>query len=170
MDNITTKPKLNITISNTHILTGVTKENFDKFYESVANNLDKEGLRTFHIIIEGKTNIAKMLHIRNYEIVRKAINDVLQSDFLATDTKPENEVVKMPEQVPQPEVEKNGTTLEESKDLTPKFLYILTHKVKIKKKTLSTLCEYYDSGDIYILDKILDKIISKHQNKNVSKK
>lgn len=52
MDNITTKPKLNITISNTHILTGVTKENFDKFYESVANNLDKEGLRTFHIIIE----------------------------------------------------------------------------------------------------------------------
>lgn len=170
MDNITTKPKLNITISNTHILTGVTKENFDKFYESVANNLDKEGLRTFHIIIEGKTNIAKMLHIRNYEIVRKAINDVLQSDFLATDTKPENEVVKMPEQVPQPEVEKNGTTLEESKDLTPKFLYILTHKVKIKKKTLSTLCEYYDSGDIYIVDKILDKIISKHQNKNVSKK
>lgn len=170
MDNITTKPKLNITISNTHILTGVTKENFDKFYESVANNLDKEGLRTFHIIIEGKTNIAKMLHIRNYEIVRKAINDVLQSDFLATDTKPENEVVKMPEQVTQPEVEKNGTTLEESKDLTPKFLYILTHKVKIKKKTLSTLCEYYDSGDIYIVDKILDKIISKHQNKNVSKK
>ena len=170
MDNITTKPKLNITISNTHILTGVTKENFDKFYESVANNLDKEGLRTFHIIIEGKTNIAKMLHIRNYEIVRKAINDVLQSDFLATDTKPENEVVKMPEQVPQPEVEKNGTTLEEPKDLTPKFLYILTHKVKIKKKTLSTLCEYYDSGNIYILDKILDKIISKHQNKNVNKK
>lgn len=170
MDNITTKPKLNITISNTHILTGVTKENFDKFYESVANNLDKEGLRTFHIIIEGKTNIAKMLHIRNYEIVRKAINDVLQSDFLVTDTKPENEVVKLPEQVTQPEVEKNGTTLEESKDLTPKFLYILTHKVKIKKKTLSTLCEYYDSGDIYIVDKILDKIISKHKNKKASKK
>lgn len=85
MDNITTKPKLNITISNTHILAGVTKENFDKFYESVANNLDKEGLITFHIIIEGKTNIAEMLHIRNYEIVRKAINDVLQSDFLTTD-------------------------------------------------------------------------------------
>ena len=63
MDNITTKPKLNITISNTHILTGVTKENFDKFYESVANNLDKEGLRTFHIIIEGKTNITTIILI-----------------------------------------------------------------------------------------------------------
>lgn len=85
MDNITTRPELNITRSNRHILNGVTKENFDKFYESVANNLDKEGLRTFHIIIEGKTNIAEMLNIRNYEIVRKAINDVLQSDFLTTD-------------------------------------------------------------------------------------
>lgn len=170
MDNITTKPKLNITISNTHILAGVTKENFDKFYESVANNLDKEGLRTFHIIIEGKTNIAEMLHIRNYEIVRKAINDVLQSDFLTTDTKPKNEVVKVPEQVPQTEVENNDTTFEEPKDLTPKFLYILTHNVKIKKKTLSTLCEYYDSGNVYMLDKKLDKIISKHQNKNASKK
>lgn len=170
MDNITTKPKLNITISNTHILAGVTKENFDKFYESVANNLDKEGLRTFHIIIEGKTNIAEMLHIRNYEIVKKAINDVLQSDFLTTDTKPKNEVVKVPEQVPQTEVENNDTTFEEPKDLTPKFLYILTHNVKIKKKTLSTLCEYYDSGNIYMLDKKLDKIISKHQNKNASKK
>ena len=170
MDNITTKPKLNITISNTHILAGVTKENFDKFYESVANNLDKEGLRTFHIIIEGKTNIAEMLHIRNYEIVKKAINDVLQSDFLTTDTKPKNEVVKVPEQVPQTEVENNDTTFEEPKDLTPKFLYILTHNVKIKKKTLSTLCEYYDSGNVYMLDKKLDKIISKHQNKNVNKK
>lgn len=170
MDNITTKPKLNITISNTHILAGVTKENFDKFYESVANNLDKEGLRTFHIIIEGKTNIAEMLHIRNYEIVKKAINDVLQSDFLTTDTKPKNEVVKVPEQVPQTEVENNDTTFEEPKDLTPKFLYILTHNVKIKKKTLSTLCEYYNSGDIYMLEKELDKIISKHKNKNVSKK
>lgn len=170
MDNITTKPKLNITISNTHILAGVTKENFDKFYESVANNLDKEGLRTFHIIIEGKTNIAEMLHIRNYEIVKKAINDVLQSDFLTTDTKPKNEVVKVSEQVPQPEVENNDTTFEEPKDLTPKFLYILTHNVKIKKKTLSTLCEYYDFGNVYMLDKKLDKIISKHQNKNASKK
>lgn len=85
-------------------------------------------------------------------------------------TKPENEVVKVSEQVPQPEVEKNGTTLEEPKDLTPKFLYILTHNVKIKKKTLSTLCEYYDSGDIYMLDKKLDKIIFKHQNKKASKK
>ena len=170
MDNITTKPKLNITISNTHILAGVTKENFDKFYESVANNLDKEGLRTFHIIIEGKTNIAEMLHIRNYEIVKKAINDVLQSDFLTTDTKPKNEVVKVPEQVPQTEVENNDTTFEEPKDLTPKFLYILTHNVKIKKKTLSSLCEYYDSGNVYMLDKKLDKIISKHQNKNASKK
>lgn len=170
MDNITTKPKLNITISNTHILAGVTKENFDKFYESVANNLDKEGLRTFHIIIEGKTNIAEMLHIRNYEIVRKAINDVLQSDFLTTGTKPKNEVIKVPEQVPQTEVENNDTTFEEPKDLTPKFLYILTHNVKIKKKTLSTLCEYYDSGNVYMLDKKLDKIISKHQNKNASKK
>lgn len=170
MDNITTKPKLNITISNTHILAGVTKENFDKFYESVANNLDKEGLRTFHIIIEGKTNIAEMLHIRNYEIVKKAINDVLQSDFLTTDTKPKNEVVKVSEQVPQPEVENNDTTFEEPKDLTPKFLYILTHNFKIKKKTLSTLCEYYDSGNVYMLDKKLDKIISKHQNKNASKK
>lgn len=170
MDNITTKPKLNITISNTHILAGVTKENFDKFYESVANNLDKEGLRTFHIIIEGKTNIAEMLHIRNYEIVKKAINDVLQSDFLITDTKQKNEVVKVPEQVPQTEVENNDTTFEEPKDLTPKFLYILTHNVKIKKKTLSTLCEYYDSGNVYMLDKKLDKIISKHQNKNASKK
>lgn len=170
MDNITTKPKLNITISNTHILAGVTKENFDKFYEAVANNLDKEGLRTFHIIIEGKTNIAEMLHIRNYEIVKKAINDVLQSDFLTTDTKPKNEVVKVPKQVPQTEVENNDTTFEEPKDLTPKFLYILTHNVKIKKKTLSTLCEYYDSGNVYMLDKKLDKIISKHQNKNASKK
>lgn len=170
MDNITTKPKLNITISNTHILTGVTKENFDKFYESVANNLDKEGLRTFHIIIEGKTNIAEMIHIRNYEIVRKSINDVLQSDFLVTDTKLENEVVKVPEQVPQTKVEKNATTLEEPKDLTPKFLYILANKVKIKNKMLSTLCKCYDSGNVYMLDKELDKIISKHKNKNASKK
>lgn len=76
----------------------------------------------------------------------------------------------MSEQVPQPEVEKNGTTLEEPKDLTPKFLYILTHNVKIKKKTLSTLCEYYDSGNVYMLDKKLDKIISKHKNKKASKK
>ena len=170
MDNITARPELNITRSNRHILNGVTKENFDKFYGLVVSHLSKDDLKTFHIIIEGKTKVSEMLHIRNYETVRKAINDVLQSDFLATATKPVNEVVKLPEQVPQTEVENNGTTLEEPKDLTPKFLYILTHKVKIKNKKLSTLCEYYDSGDIYILDKILDKIISKHQNKNVSKK
>lgn len=170
MDNITTRPELNITRSNRHILNGVTKENFDKFYELVVSHLSKDDLKTFHTIIEGKTKVSELLHIRNYETVRKSINDVLQSDFLATDTKPENEVVKIPEQVPQTEVENNATTFEEPKDLTPKFLYILTHNVKIKKEKLSTLCECYDSGNVYMLDKKLDKIISKHKNKNASKK
>lgn len=94
----------------------------------------------------------------------------MQSDFLVTDTKPENEVVKVPEQVPQTKVEKNATTLEEPKDLTPKFLYILANNVKIKNKMLSILCKCYDSGNVYMLDKKLDKIISKHKNKNASKK
>lgn len=170
MDNITTRPELNITRSNRHILNGVTKENFDKFYELVVSHLSKDDLKTFHTIIEGKTKVSELLHIRNYETVRKSINDVLQSDFLATDTKPENEVVKIPEQVPQTEIENNNTTFEEPKDLTPKFLYILTHNVKIKKKMLSTLCECYDSGNVYMLDKKLDKIISKHKNKKASKK
>lgn len=170
MDNITTRPELNITRSNRHILNGVTNENFDKFYELVVSHLSKYDLKTFHIIIEGKTKVSEMLHIRNYETVRKAINDVLQNESLTTDTKPVNEVVKLPEQLPQTEVENNNTTLEEPKDLTPKFFYILTHKVKIKDKKLSTLCEYYNSGDIYMLEKGLDKIISKHKNKKASKK
>lgn len=170
MDNITTKPELNITRSNRHILNGVTNENFDKFYELVVSHLNKDELETFHIIVKGQTKVADMLHRRSYETVRKFINDVLRNESLTTDTKPVNEVVKLPEQVPQTEVENNGTTLEEPKDLTPKFLYILTHKVKIKEKKLSTLCEYYNSGDIYMLEKKLDKIISKHKNKKASKK
>lgn len=54
MDNITTRPELNITRSNRHILNGVTNENFDKFYELVVSHLSKYDLKTFHIIIEGK--------------------------------------------------------------------------------------------------------------------
>ena len=169
MNNTNTRPELNITISNIHILTGVTKENFPKFYKLVANNFDKEELRTFHIIIEGKTNIAEMIHIRNYERVRKVINDVLQNNFSNTNSKAENKIVKQPVHV-KDKNKNDNTTFEEQRELTPKFLYILTHNVKIKKKTLSTLCECYDSGNVYMLDKKLGKIISKHKNKKASKK
>ena len=50
------------------------------------------------------------------------------------------------------------------------YCYNNPNKVKIKNKMLSTLCKCYDSGNVYMLDKELDKIISKHKNKNASKK